>query len=209
MNYQKLKRLAILICLAIVLILIISHCEIEEKGPSEQEIEQQQNVSTNDVAFDISSVEDDRFIRDYTNPTDDEKAAAYERYGQNGDKCYFDENGLNVLREDSNEYVLITNKMMEDHKRFQAIVRPPEDKIDYFEYAEEYLKVYLRNVSLKETESHLKDVKKEYDYELPIVETKVIYKGVNEHGDRVTVTYDSMNSKALFNYTFKDLEPAE
>lgn len=209
MNVQKLKRLAILICVALVLILIISHCEIEEKGPSEEEIEQQQNISTNEVAFDISSVEDDRFIRDYTNPTEKEEKAAYERYGQGADKCYFDENGLNVLKENSNEYILITNKIMEDNKRFKSIARPPEDKIDYFEYANAYLKVFLRNVSLKETESYLKDVKKEYDYELPIVETKVIYKGANEHGDRVTVTYDSTNSKALFNFSFRDLEAAE
>ncbi len=197
MNYEKLKRLAILIGVIIVVILIASNCEMKDDLKTQQQnFKEHQDVPT-DVPFDISEVEEDGIARDYTNPTEEEEEEAYIIYGKDG--CYFDEKGLHIKHQDATE-TLRTNLILEDYEFLKTIPMPDIKKVEYFEYEDNVFRIFLKNVSLKETEAYLKELKEDYKYPITITESNVMYKAVCELGHRVTVSHNNSSEKAVFEF---------
>lgn len=204
MNYEKLKRLAILIGVLIVIILLATNCEKKEDlGVGQESIKEHQDVST-ETPFDFSEVEDDGIARDYTNPTQEEEMEAYSIYGKDG--CYFDEKGLHIKPASGNE-ILRTQLLLEDFAFINTIPLPDEKKVEYYEYEENAFRIFLKNISEKEMESYLKKVKETYKYTVTITESNVIYKAVCSEGHRVTVSYNSSAEKATFDFKIADPQP--
>lgn len=204
MNYEKLKRLAILIVVILFIILVVTNCDKKEDLETQhQTFKEHQDVPT-EVPFDISEVEEDGIARDYTNPTEEEEEEAYIIYGKDG--CYFDEKGLHIKHEDATE-TLRTHLILDDYEFLKTIPIPDSKKIEYFEYEDDVFRIFLKNVSLKETEAYLKELKKDYKYPITITEANVMYKAVCELGHRVTVSHNNSSEKALFE--FKIAQPQE
>lgn len=204
MNYEKLKRLAILIGVLIVIILIATNCEKKVDLEAEKEsIKEHQDVST-ETPFDISEVEEEGIARDYTNPTAEEEQEAYIIYGKDG--CYFDEKGLHIKNTNGKE-TLRTQLLLEDFAFINTIPMPDSKKVDYYEYEDNVFRIFLKNVSEKETESYLKKIKEIYKYPVTITETEVIYKADCSDGHRVTVSFNASAERATFNFKIADLQP--
>jgi hypothetical protein len=204
MNYEKLKRLAILIIVLLLVILVVTNCDKKEDlGAAQENLKEHQDVPT-EVPFDISEVEEDGIARDYTNPTEEEEEEAYIIYGKDG--CYFDEKGLHIKGYDSN-VILRTQLLLDDFEFIKTIPLPGDKKIDYFEYEENKLRVYLKNMSEKEFEKYLKEIKDIYKYPVTITEPNVVYKADCTDGHRVSASYSTSSEKATFE--FKIAQPQE
>lgn len=198
MNYEKLKRLAILIGVIIIVILIATNCEKKEDLETQQQsFKEHQDVPTT-TPFDISEVEEDGIARDYTNPTDEEEEEAYALYGKNG--CYFDEKGLHIKHYEAATETLRTQLILEEYDFVKTIPLPDEKKVEYYEYEENAFRIFLKKISKKEMEDYLKKIKETYKYTVTITETGVMYKAVSEEGHRVTVSYNNSNEKGLFDF---------
>ena len=197
MNYEKLKRMAILIVAILLVVLIATNCEMKEDYEKQiNDGKEQQNIST-EVPFDVTQIEDDNMVRDYTNPTEEEEMEAYKRYGKDG--CYFDEKGLHIKNEDGSQ-ILVTQLLLEDNEFLKTLPDIDVNKIDYFEYENNAVIVYFRKMTKKEFESYLKAIKKDYKYPVTIKETNVEYKADCAEGHRVTVSYNEGTEKAAFKF---------
>ncbi len=202
MDVRKLKRLGALLVILLVIILTVTKCSKDSKEKIDQEKYDNNIDIPTDVAFDFVEVEEKDFIRDYSNPTLNEEASAYDLYGR--DNCYFDEEGLHILdSEYGTEIRLIANNFIDTRKYTNLIVKPDMDKLESVEYIGlDVIKFTLKDISLKETEKFLKDLKDEYYYEMDFVDNSIIYKAASDASHKLTVSYDSYNSMAIFEYDF-------
>lgn len=205
MTKNKLKKVAMLLFICIIAILIWNGFRISQKISDGMEKKNRDNeeISTS-MPVDLSTKITESFISDYTNPTFEEEAKAYERYGY--DNCYFTSNGLIVKADEYNNIPerLFTN-VWQESEASNKILKPSIGEISLIELPDDssYVFITLKSVEKKEVQDYVKEVKKEYSKEKKKKNLETyIYYGTNESGDEVRITYDESNAVAFIKYYF-------
>jgi hypothetical protein len=201
MKKEKLVRIAKMLLIAIVAIILFVFVILPKlKDGNITTGKADEGIST-DITFNASDYDNNKMVQDYSNPTDEERLAINKKYGMG--HSYFDEEGLHLVdiadiytyEEDK----LITDKWP-DHEFTNSIIKP-DMEIREIIVAETYLKIYKKNVSKKEIEKYVKEIKKEYKYEITGGLPKSIYRACNEEEELVDVMWK--NNEGCIEYRFK------
>lgn len=118
---------------------------------------------------------------------------------------YFNSYGLWV---EANEYLdtekcLYTTAWPEDLVRIRNAVEPEFGEIDLIEARDSSLIIYLFEADKKDVQNYASDVKKIYSNSLKSSDKKVIYTGLDEDNNKVTIEYTSGSKEAKIVYRFE------
>ena len=206
MNPKKLK--VIFVLLLIVLVVFIAFAKfnagqkikdkITEKPAGEYDAS---TTSPVDIS-NISQPKTQRLLSDYINPTDEDKGRAAELYDIG--EYYFNSYGLWVEGnpEAGSEKVLTTTVWPEGTPEIRNAVEPSGD-IDIIRAGETFLSIYLYNAEKKDAQSYANAVKEVYKNSLKSKDKNVIYTGLDEEDNKVTVSYDENNQEIKIYYLFE------
>ena len=162
MEREKLIAIAKVLAIALVIVLLVVFVVIPKLGDEGGLIGKKDEGISTDITFNASDYDSGKLVQDYSNPTDDEKHAINMEYGSTNN--YFDEEGLHLVNMndliEGEEDKLITDKWP-NHPFVEAIKKPDMD-VTKIEVGETYLKISVSNVTKKDMEKYIKDIKKEY-----------------------------------------------
>lgn len=201
MGKNKLVRLSRFLLFLLILVFIfaffiwpklVQKDKLGEKG--------EEGISTN-TPFKASDYDNGKMVQDYSNPTDEERWAVNQKYGVG--YSYFDEEGLHLVNiADVYAYEedrLITDKWPE-HEYTNAVLKP-DLEIREIVVAETYLEIHVKDVSKKDLEKYIKQVKDEYKNEVASVIPNTLYRAYND--DDVLLSVMWKEEQGVIEYRFK------
>lgn len=204
MDAKKIKKLKRLVFLIIVLLIVI----VSFNSWRRSKIFEGEGIKTSsgelktDATINVAEIDSGRFIKDYTNPTTEEIAKAYDIYGYGN--CYFTDEGLYVKADEYGYYQnrLITNLWLSKNTLVSKVKKPEVGNIDNIEIGQTYLQIYLYDVTEKELKTYIKEIDDEYNDELETKKDSTLYIARNEKNDKVEIKYNSMSKIASILYSF-------
>lgn len=139
--------------------------------------------------LEFESSDSGRIMRDYTNPTSDEKMLAYERFGY--ENVEFTSQGLLVKQGD---YGIIGDRLYTniwpDTEITSKITKPEVGKIDLVEVGTNYVTITLKNITKSETEQYISEIKSEYSHKEKKNNKTVLYLARNDDDVLVQVKFN-------------------
>ena len=206
MNPKKLKVIFVLLLIVLVVFIAFARFnagqKIKDKIAKKPAGEYDASTTSPVDISNASQPKTQRLLSDYINPTDEDKGRAAELYDIG--EYYFDSYGLWVEGnpEAGSEKVLITNVWPEGTPEIRNAVEPSGD-IDIVRAGETFLSIYLYNAEKKDAQSYANAVKKVYKNSLKSKDKNVIYTGLDEEDNKVTVSYDENNQEIKIYYLFE------
>lgn len=195
---KKLKRLFRVVFIAFVIVLILAFYILPKSEKGELVKNEEEGVST-DVVFEASQYEKTKMIQDYLNPTDSEKNFVNSTYGVGN--WYFDNQGLHVtLQYEADNERLFTDVWPENNLT-QNILKP-EMEILEIELGKTFMQIKVIDVTEKEINRYIKDIKKEYKNEMTPISLNEIFRASSEEHKVVNVEFKEELSEAVIRYTF-------
>lgn len=161
------------------------------------------NQNSNNKVLDNNVIDDDytqsvlefensdsgRIMRDYTNPTADEKSLAYERFGY--ENVEFTSQGLLVKQGD---YGIIGDRLYTniwpDTELTSKIAKPEVGKIDLIEVGTDYVTITLKSITKKKINEYISKIKSEYTQKEKNDNKTILYLARNENDVLVQVKFD-------------------
>lgn len=202
MNVKKAKILVVLIIIIFILFAAIFIFKVPSKIINNLNEKDKDLISTDSIYYaEKNNVL--KMAKDYTNPTEAEKAAIYDYYGGT-DVCYFSDQGLVIMPGEYNERTekLITN-IWPDTDNTKNVLKPEFGEIYYLEDTDESLYFILINYKDKDLNDYIDKVKENYN-ENKNTDKKngLIYYGENVFAKKFQVNYNKENDYVIITYTF-------
>ena len=178
-DIKKLKILAGALVILLIVIIIASNSSKAEKNYSDY---------TNQTS-DVKSPDSTKMVRDYLDPTPEEKAELYNLYGY--DNVEFTSQGIVIKPEDYNlfEKKLCTD-IWPDTELISKVKKPEVGKINTVEVGETYIIIELKNITEKEVKEYISEIKSEYTKSEKSKEDGVLFLARNSENILVKVSYN-------------------
>ena len=178
-DIKKLKILAGALVILLTVIIIASNSSKSEKNYSDY---------TNQTS-DVKSPDSTKMVRDYLDPTPEEKAELYNLYGY--DNVEFTSQGIVIKPEDYNlfEKKLCTD-IWPDTELISKVKKPEVGKINTVEVGETYIIIELKNITEKEVKEYISEIKSEYTKSEKSKEDGVLFLARNSENILVKVSYN-------------------
>ncbi|MBQ9279507.1 MAG: hypothetical protein IJ215_00435 [Clostridia bacterium] len=119
--------------------------------------------------------------------------------------CYFDSYGLWVDKSeyDVSESTLYTNVWPTGLSRIRNAVEPEFEEIDLIEVGETGITIYMLDIGKKDAQSYVNSVKKVYTKSVKNNASNVLYTGLDEGKNKVTVKYNADTKELRIIYKFE------
>lgn len=198
---RKLKRLVFFI--VILLVVIISLNVLRKSSNTNGKNNSNNSEIKTDATINVAEIDSGRFIKDYTNPTSDEIAKAYDTYGYG--ECYFTDEGLFIKADEygTSEDRLITNVWLSENKLVSKVKKPDVGTLETIEIGQTYLKIYLCDISEKDLKKYIKEIDDIYSNEIKTNNDAVVYKARDNEKNKVEIKYNAKQEVASILYNFK------
>ena len=197
---KKLKRLFTLVFVPFVLILIIAFYVLPKSEKGELSNKQVgDNIFSTDVMFSASKYERTKIIQDYSNPTEVEKNIINSTYGAGN--WYFDEQGLHVILQYVEDNERLYTDIWPENEKTKNIIKP-EMEILEIELGKTFMQIKVVDVTEKDLNRYIKDIKKEYKNEMSPISLNEIFRASSEDHKVVNIEFKKEISEAIIKYTF-------
>lgn len=178
-NMKKLKILAgALIVLLITIIIVNSNLK------SEKDYDNYTNQTS-----DVKSPDSTKMVRDYLEPTPEEKAELYSLYGY--DNVEFTSQGIVIKPGDYNSFEKkLCTDVWPDTELTSKVKKPVVGKVNTVEVGETYIIIELKNITEKEAKEYISEIKSEYTKSEKSKENGVLFLARNSEDVLVKVSYN-------------------
>ena len=194
---KKLKRLFVMVSIAFIIVLILAF-GILPKAENGAIIKKEDGVSNNAV-FEASQYEKEKMIQDYMNPTESEKNFVNATYGVGN--WYFDNQGLHVTLQYVEDNERLFTDIWPENDLTQNILKP-EMEILEIELGKTFIQIKVADVTERNINKYIKDIKKEYKNEMTPISLNEIFRASSKENKVVSIEFKEVASEAIIRYTF-------
>lgn len=202
MEKEKIVKLSRILLFALILVFIFAFFIWPKLNDDDMVIGNDGEGISTDITFNVADYDSGKMVQDYSNPTDEERAAINKKYGIGYN--YFDEEGLHLVNVGDiytyEEDRLITDKWPKKNELTDSILRP-DMEIREIEIAETYLVINVKDVTKKDMENYIEEIEKEYKHEISGVHPNTLYRAYDDKERLIDIRW--VDNQGTIKYRFE------